>query len=166
MFTKPKKKLDAAPAIHSLLGKGMLWKGEIHCGKDSLRVEGTVEGTIHSDGEVVVAPTGLVNGIIHARHLIVTGRVEGVFRIEECLEIHGTGCVEGEVEVGSLVVDEGGILQGVCTRKGHERQVVTTSQFREKAHPAEDQPEATDTAEAPSHEPAEAPVSRTRRKTR
>ena len=38
--------------------------------------------------------------------------------VAECLEIHGTGWVEGEVEVGSLVVDEGGTLQGTCTRKG------------------------------------------------
>ena len=50
--------------------------------------------------------------------LIVTGRVEGIFKIAECLEIHGTGWVEGEVEVGSLVVDEGGTLQGSCTRRG------------------------------------------------
>ena len=28
------------------------------------------------------------------------------------------GRVEGEVEVGSLVVDEGGTLQGTCTRRG------------------------------------------------
>lgn len=125
MFPKPSKKPEPTPAIHSLLGRGMRWKGEVHCGKDSLRIEGTLEGTIHSEGEVVVAPTGLVNGTIHARHLVVTGRVEGVFRIQECLEIHGTGCVEGEVEVGSLVVDEGGILQGVCRRRGQESPLVT-----------------------------------------
>jgi cytoskeletal protein CcmA (bactofilin family) len=59
-----------------------------------------------------------VKGTIHAKHLIVTGRVEGIFKIAECLEIHGTGWVEGEVEVGSLVVDEGGTLQGSCTRRG------------------------------------------------
>jgi cytoskeletal protein CcmA (bactofilin family) len=81
-------------------------------------VEGSIEGTVQSEGEVTVAPSGVVKGTIHAKHLIVTGRVEGVFKIQECLEIHGTGWVEGEVEVGSLVVDEGGTLQGTCTRRG------------------------------------------------
>lgn len=61
-----------------------------------------------------------MNGTIHAKHLIVTGKADGVFRIEQCLEIHGTGCVEGDVEVGALVVDEGGILQGTCVRRGHK----------------------------------------------
>jgi len=114
----PKKGPSPTQAIHTLLGKGTLWKGEIHAGPNSLRVEGSIEGTVHSEGEVTIAPTGIVNGTIHAKHLIVTGRVEGVFKIAECLEIHGTGWVEGEVEVGSLVVDEGGTLQGTCTRRG------------------------------------------------
>lgn len=113
-----KKKVEAAQAIHTLLGKGTVWKGDIHSGANSIRIEGTVEGTIHSEGEVTVAPSGVVKGTIQAKHLIVTGRVEGIFKIAECLEIHGTGWVEGEVEVGSLVVDEGGTLQGSCTRRG------------------------------------------------
>jgi cytoskeletal protein CcmA (bactofilin family) len=113
-----KKKVEATQAVHTLLGKGTIWKGDIHSGANSIRIEGTVEGTIHSEGEVTIAPSGMVKGTIHAKHLIVTGRVEGVFKIAECLEIHGTGWVEGEVEVGSLVVDEGGTLQGSCTRKG------------------------------------------------
>lgn len=112
---QPKPK--SAPAIHSLLGKDVLVKGEIHTGARSLRIEGFVEGIIHSGGEVSIAPEGVVRGTILAKHLIVTGRAEGVFKITDCLEIHGTGFVEGDVEVGSLVVDEGGTLQGVCVRR-------------------------------------------------
>ena len=92
------KKGPSAQAIHTLLGKGTLWKGEVHTGPNSLRVEGTIEGTVHCEGEVTVAPSGVINGTIHAKHLIVTGRVEGIFKIEECLEIHGTGYVDGDVE--------------------------------------------------------------------
>ena len=112
-----KKRPEPSQAIHTLLGKGTLWVGEVRAGLNSLRIEGTVDGTIHSEGEVTIAPTGHVKGSINAKHLIVTGLVEGVFKIVECLEIHGTGRVEGEVEVGSLVVDEGGTLQGTITRR-------------------------------------------------
>ena len=112
-----KPKPESAPAIHSLLGKDVLFKGEIHTNSHSFRVEGVVEGTIHSTGEVSIAPGGLVKGTILAKHLVVTGRAEGTMKISDCLEIHGTGYVEGDVEVGSLVVDEGGILQGVCVRR-------------------------------------------------
>ena len=111
------KKPSAAPAVHTLLGKDTLWKGEVHCGPTSLRIEGRVEGTIHGSGEVTIAPSGFVEGTIQAKHLIVTGKVKGVVKVTECLEIHGTGLVEGEAEVGSLVVDEGGRLQGTCTHR-------------------------------------------------
>jgi cytoskeletal protein CcmA (bactofilin family) len=114
---RSKPKPEPAPAIHSLLGKDVLFKGEVHTSTRSFRVEGVVEGTIHSKGEVSIAPGGLVKGTIFAKHLVVTGRAEGTMKITDCLEIHGTGYVEGDVEVGSLVVDEGGTLQGVCVRK-------------------------------------------------
>jgi cytoskeletal protein CcmA (bactofilin family) len=120
VFRNNTKRPDAAPAIHSLLGKDVTLTGEIHTGDRSLRVEGTVDGTIHSTGEVSIAPGGLVKGTVFAKHLIVTGRAEGIMKISECLEIHGTGYVEGDVEVGSLVVDEGGTLQGVCVRKDQQ----------------------------------------------
>jgi len=141
-----KKRPEPAPAIHTLLGKGTLWVGEIHGGANSLRIEGTVEGTIHSDGEVTIAPSGLVKGVILAKHLIVTGRVEGLFKIVECLEIHGTGCVEGEVEVGSLVVDEGGTLQGTCTRRGAPRAEIVPISAPDA--PLEPNPEPTPTLPA------------------
>lgn len=120
VFRTNSKRPDAAPAIHSLLGKDVTLSGEIQTGDRSLRIEGTVDGTIHSTGEVSIAPGGLVKGTVFAKHLIVTGRAEGIMKISECLEIHGTGYVEGDVEVGSLVVDEGGTLQGVCVRKDQQ----------------------------------------------
>ena len=162
MFSS-KQRPEQAQAIHTLLGKGTLWKGEIHAGQNSLRIEGSVEGNIVSEGEVTIAPTGEVKGTIEAKHLIVTGRVLGVFRIQECLEIHGTGYVEGEVEVGSLVVDEGGTLQGNCTRRGVKKQERPEEKEKEKekdalpvpvpaaaAHPAA-APSRTDEAASDRH---------------
>lgn len=150
MFSS-KKRPDQAQAIHTLLGKGTLWKGEIQAGQNSLRIEGDVEGNIRSEGEVTIAPTGVVRGTIQAKHLIVTGRVQGIFRIHECLEIHGTGCVEGEVEVGSLVVDEGGTLQGVCIRRGRTGPATASAVAKGGTLPGARQPDS---------EPEEAGTSR------
>lgn len=152
MFQPAKKRLESSPAIHTLLGKETLWKGEVHTGTNSLRIEGRIEGTIFSEGEVTVAPSGIVVGTIHAKHLIVTGRVEGTFKIMECLEIHGTGCVEGEVEVGSLVVDEGGTLQGNCIRRGVVKEA---PKAREERFPPTPAPAA-----APKAAPGDLPYGR------
>jgi cytoskeletal protein CcmA (bactofilin family) len=150
MFSS-KQRSDQSLAIHTLLGKGTLWKGEIHAGLNSLRIEGSVEGSIQSEGEVTIAPTGNVKGTIEAKHLIVTGRILGTFKVKECLEIHGTGYVEGDVEVGSLVVDEGGTLQGNCARRGIEKTEKT-----EKAEKAE-KIEKTERLERPERIDKDAP---------
>lgn len=154
-----KKRPEASLAVHTLLGKGTLWKGEVIAGQNSLRIEGTVEGTITSEGEVFIAPTGLVKGTIFAKHLIVTGRVEGTFRISECLEIHGTGWVEGDVELGSLVVDEGGTLQGNCARKGVPHKPQTEESSAAPAAVAASAPALAASAASPAPTPlAPAPV--------
>lgn len=127
VFRSSKSKPESAPAIHSILGKDVVLTGEIHTGSQSLRIEGSVEGIIHSTGEISIAPGGIVKGTVYAKHLVVTGRAEGTMKITECLEIHGTGYVEGEVEVGSLVVDEGGTLQGVCVRRDQTRDLDATA---------------------------------------
>ena len=106
----------------SILGEGTHWQGEIQAGANGLRVEGEVEGTILSEGQVVVAPTGVVKGTIHSKHLSVTGRVEGVFKVSGRLEILKTGWVEGQVEMGSLMVDEGGTLIGTCQQLVGQKQ--------------------------------------------
>lgn len=106
----------AAGGGSTRLGEGSHWQGEVRTGATPLCVEGTVEGTILSEGQVTIAATGLVKGAIHAKGLSVHGRAEGIFRVEACLEIHATGWVEGEVELGALMVDQGGVLQGTCRR--------------------------------------------------
>ena len=113
----PDKARATAWASSSRLGASSRWQGELQTGSEGLCIEGRVEGSIVSEGHVVIAAGGLVKGTIHARNLTVRGRVEGIFKVAECLEILGSGWVEGEVELGTLVVDEGGTLQGSCIRR-------------------------------------------------
>lgn len=115
---KGQRKPDFLEAANTLLGPGASFRGEVDCGATSVRVEGAFEGTITSSGQVSVVAPGTVTGTIYARDLVVSGRVEGVFKVEGCLVIKETGWVEGEVEVGTMVVDEGGTFQGTCLRKG------------------------------------------------
>jgi cytoskeletal protein CcmA (bactofilin family) len=117
---KGHRKPDALEPANTLLGPGASFRGEVDCGATSVRIEGAFEGTITSTGQVAVVGPGTVTGTIYAHDLVVSGRVEGVFKVEGCLLISETGWVEGEVEVGTMVVDEGGTFQGSCVRKGQK----------------------------------------------
>lgn len=117
---KGHRKTDPLESANTLLGPGASFRGEVDCGATSVRIEGNFEGTITSTGQVAVVAPGKVTGTIYAQELVVSGRVEGVFKVEGCLMIRETGWVEGEVEVGTMVVDEGGTFQGTCLRRGQK----------------------------------------------
>lgn len=115
--TKGKSRSQGSHDLRTVLGEGTHWTGDILAGPEGLRVEGTLEGNIQCQGDVVVAAIGFVKGTIQARRLTILGRVEGVLKVETCLEILDSGRFEGEVELGTLIVDEGGILQGTCVHR-------------------------------------------------
>jgi len=93
-------------------GEGVELEGEIRF-KDTLRVDGKIRAAIASDGELVVGPTGEVEGEITVSALSVSGRIRGTLRVKDRLEVHGGGRVEGEVLLGrpGLIVHEGGVVE-------------------------------------------------------
>ena len=56
---------------------------------------------------------GLVEGEIQVGRLAVAGTVKGTVRVKERLVVHGSGKVLAEVFAPTLVVDEGGVMEGV-----------------------------------------------------
>lgn len=115
--SKGKARSQGSHDLRTVLGEGTHWTGDILAGPEGLRVEGALEGNIQCQGDVVVAAVGFVKGTIQARRLTILGRVEGVLKVETCLEILDSGRFEGEVELGTLIVDEGGVLQGTCVHR-------------------------------------------------
>lgn len=98
--------------LNGFLDQGCTIKGDVTF-TDLLRVHGHVVGTIRSERELLVGEGGLVEGELTVGRLTVAGTVKGTVRVRERLVIHGTGKVLAEVFAPTLVVDEGGVLEGV-----------------------------------------------------
>lgn len=84
--------------------------GDIHSNA-RLMVEGGVEGNIRCS-ELTIAPSGRVAGDLQAGSVFVAGRHVGSVVAHRKLTIHATGSVEGAVFTRSLVVEEGGLMDG------------------------------------------------------
>ena len=98
--------------LNGFLDQGCTIRGDIVF-SDLLRVHGQVVGKISSERELLVGEGGVVEGEISVGRLSVAGVVRGIVRVKERLVIHATGKVLAEVFAPSLVVDEGGFLEGV-----------------------------------------------------
>lgn len=94
------------------IGEGVEVQGEIRF-KDTLRVDGKVRATISSEGELVIGPTGDVEGEITVSAATISGRMLGTLRVKDRLEVHGGGRVEGDVLLGrpGLIVHDGGVVE-------------------------------------------------------
>ncbi len=78
------------------------------------RIDGKLRGEVRASEMLVVGEDAIVEGIIRALRLVVLGEVRGEVRGAERVEIGPGGRLMGTVETQSLVVKEGGCLDGDC----------------------------------------------------
>ena len=112
---KPQESLPPPQKVSStLITQGVTIKGTVE-GEGVVQVEGEVEGEFHMVGAVIVADTGLVRGPISADVVRVAGKVEGNVTAREHMRLEQTGTLIGDVATASLVVEDGGCLNGRST---------------------------------------------------
>lgn len=104
------------------IGEECIFEGSIST-SSSTRIDGTLQGKITGENSLVVGERGVVTGEIKALEIIVFGRIEGVIEADR-LEIKDTGVVTGDLYVGKLVVQEGGIYNGRCVMGGAAERVL------------------------------------------
>jgi cytoskeletal protein CcmA (bactofilin family) len=97
-----------------VIAKGITVSGAMK-GQGVVEIEGTVEGELELKGSVLVTSTGKVIGPITADVIRVAGRVEGSISALEHLLLESTGSIEGDVSTNTLVVENGGALNGRTT---------------------------------------------------
>ena len=112
---RPQESLPPPQKMSStLITQGITIKGTVE-GEGVVQVEGTVEGEFNMVGAIIVADTGLVKGPISANVVRVAGRVEGNVTAREHMRLEQTGTLIGDVATASLVVEDGGCLNGRST---------------------------------------------------
>jgi cytoskeletal protein CcmA (bactofilin family) len=102
---------QAREGVISIIGPGMRVTGDCHT-EGTLRIEGTVEGTVRAGKAVVLGKDGVVDGDISTQDAVVGGRVTGSIVAESRLELQATCVVEGEIRARRLKLDEGGKVNG------------------------------------------------------
>ena len=98
-------------SVISIIGPGMKVIGDCHT-DGTVRVEGTVEGSVHAGKAVVVGKQGVVRGNVVTQDAVISGRVEGTLVAESRLELQATCQIEGEIQTRRMQLEEGAVLNG------------------------------------------------------
>lgn len=114
MFKKKTKKKTSKSSTQdvTVVNKGTVIEGEVKV-SGTIRVYGQLNGTVRSEGKVVVAEDGVVSGDLYAHEAVVSGTVEGVIEAHR-LDLRSTATVEGNVIVKKFTTETGAIFIGDC----------------------------------------------------
>jgi len=98
-------------AVISIIGPGMKVIGD--CLTDgTVRIEGTVEGSVKAGKAVVVGKQGVITGDVVTQDAVISGRVNGTLVAESRLELQASCHIEGEVRTRRMQLEEGAVLNG------------------------------------------------------
>lgn len=119
----------------SIIAKGCRVTGNIESDQ-SIQIDGFVHGNISTDAEVIITPTGRVQGDIKAGLVLINGLVEGTCQGNE-VNIQPKGKFKGAMQTQQLTIEKGGLLIGE-NREVVEVEKVTKISSTETASKEED----------------------------
>lgn len=100
-------------AVETLIGRSCEIKGDITA-KNTIRVDGRVEGHLKSSETVIIAENASVKGDIEAKFVVIGGKVTGDVIATARLEILNTGELYGDIRTPKLMIAEGVVFEGTC----------------------------------------------------
>lgn len=135
-------KIEQAANVNlvSRISAGTYIKGEIISPND-LRIDGKFEGTIVSDGKVVIGESAEVDARIVCVNADVWGKTKGSFTVKDIMAIKSDCSVEGELRVRKLIVELGASFNGSCkmiTEQEYDKEAAEMTKDKQPArnHPA------------------------------
>ena len=101
----------------TVIGSGARLEGNLIAAA-SLRIEGTVKGTITAEGDVIIAPEAEVSADVQSTNTTLGGHYTGNVVATGTIELTATARVEGNLTCRSLVVNKGAVFSGQSIMDG------------------------------------------------
>ena len=98
-----------------LIGESVIITGTVKA-ENEVTIQGSIDGDVDCHS-VFVTKTGNIKGKLKAENIKVEGKVEGEININNLLQIHSSGSVNGKVFYGNIQIEEGGKLLGEINQR-------------------------------------------------
>jgi len=110
------KVFDQSHDVSAFVGEGVEFKGVISYQGTvrTVRIDGQLEGEIHTDGVLIVGQTAVIDGKVEAGTIICQGRIIGDIIAREKVQLMSPAVMNGSVKTPSLTMEEGVLFNGIC----------------------------------------------------
>src|SRR5262245_7831306 len=108
---------DPTPAregdFSTIIGADAQFKGELTF-QGGVRIDGQLEGTVQTQGKILVTKGGKLRAEVKAGSVAVEGQVDGNLTAEDKIELRASAQLRGDVKASKLLVVEGATFIGRC----------------------------------------------------
>jgi cytoskeletal protein CcmA (bactofilin family) len=109
----PKQPLFCDDENFTFLGRGVDFRGIAYF-EGTVRIDGRLEGEIHTNGTLVVGEHAVIKGLITTGTLISSGKIKANVTATEKIQILKPGVLIGDVRTPSFTMEEGAHFHGLC----------------------------------------------------
>lgn len=118
MFSSKENKNQKPKVMErNVVAKNTTIVGDIKSDGD-FRIDGTLEGTLITNGRVIIGAEGLIKGKVEAANADIEGKFSGELFVSNTLTIKTTADISGDVVIGKLSVEPGASFNATCAMKG------------------------------------------------
>ena len=100
--------------FETVIGPSVKVKGDFN-GQGNIIVEGTVEGSLKTNGRLEVGKAAKITANVEAKEAKIGGQVVGNVKIKGFLEVTATAKIFGDIETSGLSIERGATFNGKCT---------------------------------------------------
>lgn len=127
MFNKENKAKKPKTMERNILAKNTKIVGDLSSEGD-FRIDGILEGTLTTNGRVIIGLEGSVKGNVHCDNAEVEGRFSGELKVSKMLTVKSTAIISGDVVLGKLSVEPGATFNATCAMKGALKEMKTNNE--------------------------------------
>ena len=102
---------SSSGGLSAFIDQGSEFEGKLVF-KDTVRIDGRFRGEISSENTLIVGETGEIEASIRSKTVAVSGSVTGDIIAATKVVLHKTARVSGNIQTGSLVVEDGAEIDG------------------------------------------------------
>jgi cytoskeletal protein CcmA (bactofilin family) len=117
MFRKNTNPEKSKVMERNVIAKNTTIIGDIKSDGD-FRIDGTLEGSLKTDGRVIIGSDGFIKGKVEATNADIEGKISGELLVSNTLTIKATADISGEVIIGKLSIEPGASFNATCAMKG------------------------------------------------
>lgn len=116
MFTNNKEpmKKPENTAVVNMIGRGTTINGDVQS-KGDIRVDGTLKGSVSTEGKVVLGKEGIIEGDVVCKNADVSGTLKAKITVSQLLSLKTTAKLNGDIITNKLSIEPGAAFTGSCS---------------------------------------------------